>query len=93
MVAIAYGLLPNKIEDTYRRYLLLLTEAADRAGVNFTSSLVQVDFELAMMRAIAVVLPETRIRGCFFRYTQCVWRKVQELGLSVPFRSDRTCAD
>ena len=52
----------------------------------FAPSIVQVDFELAMIRALTAELPATTIRGCFFHYTQCVWRKVQELGLVTTYR-------
>ena len=38
------------------------------------------DFELALI---------TRIRGCYFHFSQSLWRKIQKLGLSGPYRQDR----
>ena len=38
--------------------------------------------------AIQQVFPKSTIRGCYFLYTQCIWRKVQELGLVIPFRNN-----
>jgi hypothetical protein len=92
MVAIAYGLLPNRRKDTYRRFLLLFKRKADESGVDFAQSLVQIDFEMAMLRALKDVFPAAQIRGCFFHFTQCLWRKVQELGLNS-FQKQRRRAE
>ena len=27
-------------------------------------------------------------KGCFFHYTQCIWRKVQDTGLQVPYKEN-----
>ena len=40
------------------------------------------DFEVAAMNAIRAELPAVRVNGCYFHFTQSLWRKIQELGLS-----------
>ena len=44
-------------------------------------------FEAAVWRSVKPVFGEqVRHRGCVFHWTQAVWRRMQELGLSVAFR-------
>ena len=88
MFPIVFGLLPAKKEETYRRFLQMIKSAARRFGTHFSPAIIQTDYETAMMNAIKEELPQSRIRGCFFHFTQAVWRKVQELGLSIPFRDN-----
>ena len=47
-----------------------------------------IDFEKAMWAAIRKVMPWVQISGCSFHWTQAVWRKVQELGLQIPYNED-----
>ena len=42
-----------------------------------------------MINTVQQIFPEARIRGCLFHYSQAVWRKVQNLGLTVRYREDR----
>ena len=44
------------------------------------------DWERAPRNAIAEVFPHIRVFGCFFHYTQCIWAKVQKLGLVQDFK-------
>ena len=47
-----------------------------------------IDFEPAIRTAIASILSETVIRGCFFHFAQCIWRKVQDLGLVTAYKQN-----
>ena len=47
------------------------------------------DFESALWRALADVLPGVKRRGCTFHWTQAVWRKIQSLGLQDEYHSKR----
>ncbi|XP_048764782.2 uncharacterized protein LOC125672628 [Ostrea edulis] len=47
-----------------------------------------IDFEVAARNAVKDNFPNTTIRGCFFHYTQCIWRKVQNCGLTTEFREN-----
>lgn len=85
---LVFGLLPNKREETYTRFFTLIREAAFQRGIELAPGTVLVDFEIASWSAIASVFPESTIRGCFFHYCQCIWRKVQGCGLAVRYTED-----
>lgn len=51
------------------------------------------DFEIALWQAVRATLPASCIQGCAFHWNQAIWRKVQSLGLAVPYVSHRPTQD
>ena len=39
------------------------------------------------MKATLEVFPDAQIKGCFFHFCQCLWRKLQGLGLAVAYKA------
>ena len=50
--------------------------------------MITVDFEVALMSALSAEFAAASLHGCFFHFTQAVWRKIQFLGLSVPYQEN-----
>ncbi|CAK9292217.1 unnamed protein product, partial [Gordionus sp. m RMFG-2023] len=50
----------------------------------------QTDFEAAAISALGFVFPTMVIKGCFFHFSQAIWRKCQALGLTVEYRDNST---
>jgi hypothetical protein len=46
------------------------------------------DFELSLWKAISECFPDVKMRGCVFHWTQCVWRKIQGIGLQSHYMQD-----
>ena len=81
----AESLLPNRTEDTYVRTLQYIQETCHDLGFHFAPRTFQLDFERSAHNAVRTVLPTTRLRGCFFHYTQCIWRRTQKVGLASEY--------
>ena len=46
------------------------------------------DWEPAPRNALKEIYPQMKIYGCWFHFTQCVWRKTQKLGLTRSFKDN-----
>ncbi|CAF3328587.1 unnamed protein product [Rotaria socialis] len=52
-----------------------------KKGISLNAKRITCDYELATINAFRTVFPSVHVAGCFFHYSQSLWRKVQELGL------------
>lgn len=80
---LAYIILTNKQENLYKVAFSKLKEL-----VNLSPFRVITDFEIALMNSITFVfdVPST---GCFFHFSQMIWRKIQNLGLTSLYKNNR----
>jgi hypothetical protein len=75
-----FALLPGKIQAVYAQLLIKLkTTMADLQ--------LFMNFETAAQNAARTVFPGITVKGCFFHYTQAIWRKTQPTGLQVTYRN------
>ena len=51
-------------------------------------SIITSDFESGLISAVRDEFPNARHQGCYFHFTQAIWRKVQKLGLSTLYIED-----
>lgn len=73
VLPLVFALVPNKTRDSYTKIIKELLNLEK----NLRPASVMVDFEQALLGAITDVFKDTRIRGCFFHFGQCIWRKIQ----------------
>lgn len=88
MTALVYCLLPSKSQAVYRRVFQLLRNSMTNLGLQFIPDEVNIDFEDAVRQAVNVEFPNVDIVGCYFHYTQCLYRKILELGLAAPYKEN-----
>lgn len=81
IIPVLYALLPNKQCGTYDRLF-----TAINAMRQFDPTTVMSDFEMASINAVQANYPRASITGCFFHFSQCIYRKVQEFGLQTDYR-------
>ena len=77
-----FGLLPDKTEDSYIRLFGMIWAYNDKNNLpnNFENQFFMCDFERAIRSSFLLYWPHTRVLGCYFHFSQCVWKKVKKNG-------------
>ena len=89
-VPLAYAYMTRRSKKDYKKVLKALKRALP------TEPCVEkfvMDFEWAMWDAAASIFSDTICQGCSFHFSQAIWRKVQDLGLVVPYNSSEVVRD
>lgn len=73
-----YILMANRTKSYYEILQLLKNK-----NPNFNPHSIIIDFEKAFVTAFIDEFPQTKVKGCFFHFQQCIWRKIQENGLQT----------
>lgn len=86
MIACAYFLLPDIEQVTYFSMLQYLQSICPISATRF-----QTDFEMAVMNAFKQFNPNAKVSGCFFHFTQNIWRKVSTHSSKSISKDSHTC--
>ena len=79
-----FAFLPNKSAETYRRLILAIKSIAENLNLDFNPKEFLVDFEKSMISVLEEQFRNnTRIRGCYFHFAQCIWRKVTQFNAAI----------
>ncbi|XP_054281223.1 uncharacterized protein LOC128998893 [Macrosteles quadrilineatus] len=81
---VLFALLPDKKKATYVRMFRMILDQVPR----WNPEQVIIDFEISVVDALKEVFPCVNIQGCYFHFTQCLWRKVQDVGLASLYSRD-----
>lgn len=84
VVPVIFALLPNKRKETYVRMFRMILEEVP----NWVPDTVHIDFEASAISALREVFPSVNINGCYFHFTKCLWRQVQDIGLTNLYKED-----
>lgn len=88
-IPLAFCLLPNKLEKTYKKLFELLRNKCEQCKFTLAPKHAVVDFEIAIHNAIKSVWPNVKLVGCRFHLRQAWFRKIQNLGLTSTYK-DKT---
>jgi hypothetical protein len=82
-------LMTGKTTGHYRKVFKVLKQSIRRITHHrFQPQKLICDFEQSLIIAANTELPTAHVTGCYFHYCQSLYRKIQELGLHQPFRTD-----
>ncbi|KAH9629666.1 hypothetical protein HF086_009002 [Spodoptera exigua] len=79
---IIFSLLPDKSQETYAILLRLIKSVFPV----WKPLKVTMDYEKAAMNAVAKVYNGIEIKGCYFHYNRCLFRKAKQFKISTPFK-------
>lgn len=82
-----YCLLSNKSSGTYVSLINNIKSLAMSLNSVFNPPKIVADFETGWLSAMNEALPNSIFNGCYFHFTQSIWRKIQDLGLSTLYKN------
>ncbi|KAL8597954.1 hypothetical protein ACOMHN_063850 [Nucella lapillus] len=87
VVPLVYALMTRRGIGQYRQvFQCVKTAVRERTHHHWRPAHIVCDFERELWTSIETELPRARLQGCYFHFTQILFRKVQELGLAVGYR-------
>lgn len=90
VVPVAFVLSTGKLAFQYRKiFQVLKREVTILTNNDLQPDQIITDFEKGLMTAIAFEFPRSKLSGCYFHFTQTLWRGVQRFGLSTVYKQDR----
>ncbi|CAF1216598.1 unnamed protein product [Rotaria sp. Silwood1] len=85
-VPVVYALLPDRKTPSYLYLFNVLFHHAKRFNKTLDPVNIMTDFEPGLTKAISIQFPEKTIqKGCFFHFSESVYRHVQSQGLSSSY--------
>lgn len=83
---LVYALMSSKEEEQYNAVFESLHATANEYGIEeLEPSVINSDFELAIINAVFANFSETDLQLCFFHLKQSSYRKIQNLGLQAAY--------
>ena len=87
VVPLVYALMTRRGIGQYRQvFQCVKTTVRERTHHHWRPAQIMCNFERVLWTSIETELPRARLQGCYFHFTQTLFRKVQELGLAVGYR-------
>ena len=74
VLPLVYVLTPNRTRATYDRVF----QALKNLKSPLEPDTIMTDFEAASLSSFASAFPSSTQRGCFFHFSRCLWRHIQE---------------
>lgn len=88
-LCLATALMTNRTVADYRRVLFVIRREVRRVSRHrWRPTNMTCDFEQAIISAVGTEFPNIEIGGCYFHFTNNMWKHVQDLGLARAYRQD-----
>ncbi|CAG8456651.1 11276_t:CDS:1 [Dentiscutata heterogama] len=78
----------SKSEESYRQLFQELIDFGEMHGINLSPQVVLTDFEMAVVNSVQSEFDNVLHKGCHFHLSQCIYRRVQSLGLTTRYGTD-----
>ena len=87
-IPVAFGLLPDKEEQSYRIFYYLLLQKLSEFNIKINITSITMDYEINVQRATEVFFPQSEILGCYFHFAKCFFRRVELKGMAPRYNVD-----
>ncbi len=84
-IPILYSFLPSKTKSIYTLLFNELRNITLKNDLILNPKIITIDYEKGAIGALKNVFPHSKIKGCNFHFNQCVFRKIQEIGLQQDY--------
>ncbi|CAF2869516.1 unnamed protein product [Rotaria sp. Silwood2] len=85
-----FALLPDRKKPTYQQLFKELNAVAVSMGRTWKPEQIMSDFETSLIPAVSAEFPESAHKGCHFHFNQCLYRRIQSLGLATAYSHDES---
>ena len=83
-------LMGSRQVGNYRQiFSILKRKIRDLTGERFRPRTIVADFEQALISSLETEFPRSKVAGCYFHYTQNLWKRLRTLGLYLPYKRNR----
>lgn len=78
IIPLVFCIMSRKSLTSYETFFIELIELARGCGIQLNPKRILSDFEIGIISAAKKYFPDTRLQGCFFHFSQIIWRKIQK---------------
>jgi MULE transposase domain len=90
VIPLVFVLMTGKSTNQYTQVLQRLkAETLRLTQQSLNPRRIILDFEQSLMAALSAEFPTARLAGCYFHFSQSLWRHIQHLGLATDYRRHR----
>ncbi|CAF4181989.1 unnamed protein product, partial [Rotaria sordida] len=85
-----FALLPDRKKLIYQQLFQKLNAIAVSMGRTWKPEQIMSDFETSLIPAVSAEFHESAHKGCYFHFNQCMYRRIQLLGLATAYSQDES---
>ena len=78
-------MLPSKTKNMYKLFFNELRIVTVKHDLVLNPRFITLDFEQSAISSLKQIFPDAILKVCNFHYNQCLYKKVQELGLQKDY--------
>ena len=89
-VPVMYALFPDKRKETHKDLFQKINLKCEDLGLQFNPPKLILDYDLAPISVVNELYPGCQLSGYNFHFNQCLWRNLQNVGLSVQYAQKKS---
>jgi hypothetical protein len=75
--------------NDYKRVINCVKVGTNKYNIKLDPNIIMTDFEKGAFNAFEFEFPGANCKGCYFPFSQCLYRKLCDYGLKVHYENDK----